>query len=67
MHADPEARKRLRHISEDERLFAAVVWVADATKLATEQLIIDLTDAKYSAPVRDEDFLATVPVARREL
>jgi hypothetical protein len=52
VHADPEARKRLRHISEDERLLAAVVWVADATRLtlATKQLIIDLTDAGVLSP-----------------
>ena len=46
VHADPEARRRLRHISESERLRAAVVWVGDAVRLtqATKQLYVDLRD-----------------------
>jgi hypothetical protein len=49
VHADPKARKRLRMIPEDDRLFAAVVWIADATRrtLATKQLIADLTEAGH--------------------
>ncbi len=52
VHADPEARRRLRHVPEGDRLLAAVVWVADATKLtlATKQLVIDLTDAGVLSP-----------------
>ncbi|QXG77484.1 hypothetical protein KUM42_08265 [Modestobacter sp. L9-4] len=47
VHADADARQRLANISPEERLLAAVVWVADATRLtlATKQLIVDLTDA----------------------
>ncbi len=49
VHADPEARERLRLIPVDDRLFAAVVWVADATRrtLATKQLIVDPTEAGH--------------------
>ncbi len=49
VHADPEARQRLRSVPENEQLLAAVVWVADATRLtqATKQLIIDLQDGGY--------------------
>jgi len=52
VHADPEARARLRHISMDDRVLAAVVWVTDATCLtqATKQLAIDLDDAGSLAP-----------------
>lgn len=52
VHADPKARQRLIGISPDERLMAAVVWVADATRLtlATKQLIIDLRDGGYLTP-----------------
>jgi hypothetical protein len=36
-------------IPEDDRLFAAVVWAAGATRrtLATKQLIADLTEAGH--------------------
>jgi hypothetical protein len=52
LHADPEARRRLRGIPEDERLPAAAVWVADATRLtlATKQLILELRDAGLLTP-----------------
>jgi hypothetical protein len=52
VHADAEARRRLRIVPYDERLLAAVVWVAKAIRLtqATKQLIIDLEDGGYPAP-----------------
>lgn len=52
VHADPEARQRLRLIPEGDRLLAAVVWVADAIRRtqATKQLIVDLKDAGYLTP-----------------
>jgi hypothetical protein len=52
VHADPEARQRLRFVPEDEQLLAAVVWAADATRLtqATKKLIIDLRDGGYFTP-----------------
>jgi hypothetical protein len=52
VHADPEARARIRYIPQSERLLAAVVWVADATRLtlATKQLIVDLRDAGSLTP-----------------
>lgn len=47
VHADAEARARLRLIPRSERLLAATTWVTDAIKLTevTRRLIIDLTDA----------------------
>ncbi|MGY1608739.1 hypothetical protein [Geodermatophilus sp. SYSU D00700] len=52
VHADPEARARIRYIPQNERLLAAVVWVADATKLtqATKQLYIDLGNTGSLTP-----------------
>lgn len=49
VHADADARRRLRYVPESERLQAAVVWVADAIRLtqATKQLYVDLKDGQY--------------------
>lgn len=49
LHANADARQRLKHVPIDERLRAALVWVADATRLtqATKQLYVDLEDAGY--------------------
>ena len=49
VHADVDARRRLRHVPESARLQAAVVWVADSIRLtqATKQLCVDLIDGGY--------------------
>lgn len=47
MHADAEARLRLRNVPREERLLAALSWVGDVITLtqATKQAIVDLQDA----------------------
>ena len=52
VHADVDARQRLRMMPEEERLQAATVWVAEAVRLteATRRLIIDLQDAGCLVP-----------------
>lgn len=46
IHADAEAQYRIRHIPEDDRIMAALLWVKDSILLtrATYQLIVDLED-----------------------
>lgn len=52
VHADAEARARLRHIPMEDRLLATTTWITDAIRLAeaTRRLIIDLTDAGSLSP-----------------
>lgn len=47
VHADADARRRLRLVPEDERFVAAGVWATDAVRLvqATKRLIIDFEAA----------------------
>ena len=52
VHADAEARRRLRNVPRHERLLAALSWVSDVIKLtqATKQACVDLRDAGCLAP-----------------
>jgi len=47
VHADPDARARLKHVPMEDRLWAAASWITDAIKLTetTRRIIIDLIDA----------------------
>lgn len=52
VHADPERRRRIQHLSEGDRLMAGLLWVKDGILLtrATQQLIIDLETAGELKP-----------------
>lgn len=52
VHADADARQRIRHIPREHRLLAATSWVTDIATLtqATKQTYIDLRDAGCLTP-----------------